>query len=58
MICSARAKLVLAPMDVDTGVLPACKDVLKDAWKFISLVTSASVSGLTTFSGDIAKIVP
>ena len=57
-MCSARAKEVLAPMDADKGALPACKDVLNEAWKFLSLVTSASVSGPATFSGKIAKIVP
>ena len=49
---------VLAPMDADIGALPACKDALKDTWWFLSLVTSVSVSGPTTFSGEIAKIVP
>ena len=60
MICSARVKLVLASKDVDEGALPTCKDMFKleDAWRFLSLVTSASVSGPAIFSGEIAKIVP
>ena len=57
-MCSALVKVALAPMDADIGALPACTDVFKEDWKFLSLVTSASVSGPTTFSGDIAKIVP
>ena len=58
VVCSARVKIVLAPIDADKCGLPAYKDALKEAWKLLSLVTSASVSGPTTSSGDIAKIVP
>ena len=58
VMCSARVMLALAPIDADKDAPPACKDALKDVWKFLSLVTSASVSGPTTFSGEIAKIVP
>ena len=58
VMCSAHAKLVFASMDTDKGALPHCKDILKDTWWFLSLVTSASVSRPTTFSGEITKIVP